>query len=135
MKLTKLIKEFVEEEVSKVYNAKVNPYTEQAKSDREKIEALKVTIRSRQKETIDSFMAEMPLYDKDSRNNVCPFTYSTSVPSFYHAKTQAMIDEEMWIVNNNTAKREKIREIFINLELGSNRQDLLDMIAKLKEDA
>lgn len=38
MKVTKLIREYVEERVSKVYDAKENPYAYQAELDKKKLE-------------------------------------------------------------------------------------------------
>jgi hypothetical protein len=40
MKVTKLIREYVEEQVAKVYDSRENPYSAQADVDRQKLEAL-----------------------------------------------------------------------------------------------
>lgn len=134
MKVTKLIREFVEDEVSKVYDTKVNPYAEQARDDADVIQAFKEKLKAQQEETVEQFMAEVQLFDTDHRGNAHPYKVSYSIPSFYYAKTQAMINKEKWDANIKQAKKEKIREIILALELGANRQELLDMIAKLTED-
>ena len=134
MKVTKLIREYVESEVSKIYDSKVNPYTEQAKDDADVIQAFKEKLIAQQKSTIDEFMAVTDLFDIDHYGNVHHFKYSASIPSFCHAKTQAMIEEMKWNTENKRAKNEKIREIILSLELGASRQELIDMIAKLTED-
>lgn len=135
MKVTKLIREYVEEQVSKVYDAKVNPYSEQAELDKKKIEAFKEELKAQQIETITRFMSENELFEEHYRSGFTPFEISTSIPSFYHVKTKAMVDESKWAEENRRNKKAKIRDIILALELGANRQELNDMIAALlKED-
>ena len=132
MKVTKLIREYVEEQVAKVYNSKENPYSKQAKLDKQTIEDFQKELHRQQREAIDTFLANTPLFEGWSNN--CPLKVSTSVPGFSRAKTRAMVDEENWKTENSRQKSAKIREIMLSLELGANRQELNDMIAKLMEE-
>ena len=134
MKVTKLIREYVEEQVSKVYDAKQSPYAEQAKLDKQMIKDFENDLHKQQRELIETFLAKNQLLDR--YHNYQPLTtVSTHIPCFYYAYTQAMIDDEKWESENRKLKKDKIREIMLNLELGANRQELNEMIAKLMEDA
>lgn len=135
MKITKLIREYVEEQVSKVYDAKQNPYSEQAALDRQKIEDFKAYLKKQQAETIKQFTLENELYTSNwSGSKVTPYEVHTEIPYFGSTYTKTMLDEIDWNEANIKAKNAKIREIMITLELGANRQELNDMIAKLMEE-
>lgn len=131
MKITKLIREYVEEQVSKVYDAKKNPYSEQATIDKQKLKDFTAELRQQQQILIDKFLSENEIFEDDWRGFRRKTTASTNVPSFDYCKTQAIMDEKKWTDENTKAKNAKIREIMINLELGANRQELSDMIASL----
>lgn len=135
MKVTKLIREYVEEQVSKVYDTKVNPYTQQADNDRQKLKAFEVKLRNQQRETINKFLSENELFE----DNWCSGGFrkvecNTNIPCFSHYKTQSIINEKKWIEENKRAKNAKVREIIVSLELGATKQELNDMIAKLMEE-
>ena len=134
MKVTKLIREYVEEQVSNVYNAKVNPYSEQAKIDRQKFKDFTKELANQQKEAIEKFLSENEVFEDDWRGFRRKTYASTNVPCFDYCKTQAIIDEENWKKENTRQKNAKIREIMLSLELGANRQELNEMIAKLLEE-
>jgi hypothetical protein len=131
MKITKLIREYVEEQVAKVYDTKTNPYSEQAESDRQKLKAFTEELHKLQSEAIEKFRSENELFEYgwgELRSNI---KVTTSVPSFNYYYTKAMVDERKWNEENKRNKKEKIREIMLALELGANRQELNDMITKL----
>lgn len=134
MKVTKLIREYVEEEVGKVYNAKVNPYSEQAELDRQKIKEFGDELRNKQKEMIEQFISETELFESTWSSGMRPYQIRTSTPSFSHLYTRAMFDEKEWNEENNQAKKAKVREIIISLELGATKNELNAMIAKLTEE-
>jgi hypothetical protein len=134
MKVTKLIREYVTDEVSKVYDAKVNPYSEQAKIDKEKIEAFAEELRKRQHEDIKKFAFENDLLEETWRNSIRPYEVATSIPSFHYACTQSMLDEKKWREENTKAKNAKVRDIIISLELGATRHELNDMLAELLKE-
>lgn len=130
MKVTKLIREYVEEEVGKVYDAKVNPYAEQAKLDYQKIKDFEEQLNEIKYKAVQAFILENGIYNRNSREPVEP----SSNPSLFSWRTKAMLDEQDWKAKNNDIKKAKIREIMLALELGANRQELNEMIAKLLED-
>ena len=129
MKVTKLIREYIEEQVSMVYDAKTNPYAEQANRDRQKIRDFGDTLRKQQQAAIDQFVAEMPVYD--SWRDWGPFKPEPRCPDFGRARSKAMMEKERWEKENQKAKAAKIREIMLAVELGANRTELNDMIEKL----
>lgn len=133
MKVTKLIREYVEEQVSKVYDAKQSPFAEQAKLDKQMIKDFERELHNQQKDLIEAFLIKTPLFDHYRKDKPLE-NVSTNIPSFYYAYTKAMIEDEHWHQENTKIKAAKIREIMLNLELGASRQELNDMIAKLMED-
>lgn len=133
MKVTKLIREYVEEQVAAAYNSKENPYAAQAAMDKQMLEAFTQELHDQQKEAIEKFIAEHEIFEDGWRGNRQITTASTNVPSFTWYVTQAMIDEKKWKDENSRQKRDKIREILLALELGANRKELEEMIAKLLE--
>lgn len=133
MKITKLIREYVTEEVTKVYDAKVNPYTKYADVDRNNLKWFQQELRHKQKTMIEEFVSKNELFEKHY-TGFEPYTICTTVPSFTWCYTKDMIDEKEWEEENTRQKNAKIREILLNLELGANRQELNEMIAKLMEE-
>lgn len=131
MKITRLIREYVTDEVTKVYEAKLNPYTEQAEMDRQKILSFRAELKAIQQEALDKFVVEMNLMNRDGSSRC---TIEASVPYMQWAVTQAMFNEQMWIKENRVLRDRKIKEILTALELGATRLDLLDMMEKLKEE-
>lgn len=131
MKITKLIREYVQDEVNKVFNAKQNPFSEQAARDREMILAFKEELRAAQQVMLDKFVADNQLM-KDDGSQL--YRAEASVPSFFWAQTVAMRNEVKWKNNNKQERLGTIKRILTALELGANRQDLHNMIAELKEE-
>lgn len=130
MKVTKLIREYVEEQVSKVYDAKENPYYEQSKMDAQKIAEFKDTLKDITYKAVEEFLSKNNILNSWTDKPEVP----SSDPTFHRWKTQAMLDAATWNKENTQQKNAKIREIMLALELGANRQELNDMIAKLLED-
>ena len=132
MKVTKLIREYVEEQVSKAYDARNNPYAEQAELDRQKLEDFKKMLHEHQRWDIDNFFAENTVLD--GWNSYKPCIVHTTIPGFSRCVTPAMRCEEDWHNENTAAKKAKIREIMLNLELGATRKELDEMLAKVLEE-
>lgn len=133
MKVTKLIREYVEEQVKKVYDSKENPYSAQAEMDKQKLDAFAHELHSQQKKAIEKFMSENEIFEDTWQGITRKTTVPTQVPGFRYYKTQAMIDEKKWREENDRQKRAKIREIMLALELGANRKELEEMLTKLLE--
>lgn len=130
MKITKLIREYVEDEVNKVFNAKQNPFSEQAARDREMILAFKEELKAAQQVMLDKFVADNHLMKSDGSQL---YKAEASVPSLFWAQTAAMRNEVEWKTNNKQERSTTIKRILTALELGANRQDLHNMLAELKE--
>lgn len=133
MKVTKLIREYVEEQVSKVFDAKENPYSKQAEIDRQKLKDFEEELKNQQRKSIEKFLSENELFN-DYWDELRPATVNTSIPSFRHHVTKAIINEKEWKEENKKAKNAKIRDIILALELGANRKELQDMIEQLLND-
>ena len=133
MKVTTNIREYIKAEVAKILDAKVNPYAEQAKIDKQRMEDFCTELRDIQREMIDQFVKDNSIVDSwQGRNST--FTGSVSSPSFHYAKTPAMLESEKWEKERAEYKLSKTREIIAKLELGANRMELEAMLAELMED-
>jgi len=133
MKITKLIREYVTEEVSKVYDAKVNPYTKYADVDRNNLKWFQEELKRKQRALIEEFASKNELF-RYTFDGYKPSRIEPTAPCLTHYYTKAMVDEREWDSENTCQKNAKIREILMNLELGANRQELIEMIAKLMEE-
>jgi hypothetical protein len=135
MKVTKLIREYVTEKVSEVYDSRVNPFTEQAKADKEMLDRFEEELRNNQQAMLDGFVSEHELYCYwGDHEPATKFTATTC--SIGNYLTKSMMDERRWRYENNRQKKAKIQEIILNLELGATRKELDEMLANvLKGDA
>ena len=132
MKVTKLIREYVEEQVSKAYAARKNPYSDMAKLDNEKLEDYQKLLHKQQREFLDAIQRELPLFNR--WNNEPVDHISTNCPCLASYKTFAMRQAGEWDRENKQLKNAKIREILLNLELGATRKELDEMLAKVLEE-
>lgn len=133
MKVTSNIREYIKEEIAKIFDGRVNPYKEQAERDKEMIEAFGRHLRAIQQEMIDQFITDNNLFEYSrysDRTNRC--TLHASSPCLGSVVTPAMIDARKWDEERIANKVSKTREIIAKLELGANRQELEDMLAELK---
>ena len=128
MKVTKLIREYVE--VSKLYDAKVNPYSEQAEIDTQMIKDFENALVELKHNAVKDFLLHNKVFSSWDGTPII----ASSNPSFHRWRTQSMLDKENWKKENTNRKNAKIREIMVSLELGANRQELNDMIAQLMEE-
>jgi hypothetical protein len=132
MRVTKLIREYVEDRVSAAYNAKENPYAWQAELDQKKLEDLQSLLHKQQKEFLDAILKELELFNY--WNNEPVEHIPTRCPSITSYKTTAMRQKDEWDRENARLKKAKIRDIMLALELGASRKELEDMLAELLTD-
>ena len=133
MKVTSNIREYIKAEIAKIFDSKVNPYTEQAERDKEMIEAFGAHLRAVQQEMIDQFITDNNLFEYNrysGKTSRCTIRASSSCLD--GVVTPAMIDARKWNEEQVANKASKTREIIAKLELGANRQELEDMLAELK---
>ena len=131
MKVTKLVREYVTEEVHKAFAAKQNPYAEQAKKDEESIRELSNLIKEQQKLLVGEFVEKNEVHSSWSGG---PYTVSTLCPSFHDMLTPAMKNARAWREENLRQEARKLREILVSLELGANRDELKSMIEELMKE-
>lgn len=132
MKVTATIREYIKAEIAKIFDAKVNPYTEQAERDKEMIEAFGAHLRAVQQEMIDQFITDNNLFEYNryiGKTNRC--VLHASSPGFSYVVTPAMIDARKWDEEQVANKASKTREIIAKLELGASRTELEAMLAEL----
>ena len=130
MKVTKLIREYIEEKVSKAYDSRVNPYSERAAEDREALEAFGKDLIRQQQELLDEFTKRYELFYR-YRDNSRVTKISACCPGVSGYDTKAMRDELEWRNENIRVKNRKIREIVVNLELGATRKELDEMLENM----
>ena len=130
MKVTSNIREYIKEEISRILDSKVNPYSEQAEADKQMISDFGEELRGVQKAMLNRFIEDNELVDTWCGRNT-KFMASPSSPSFGHAATPAMVKAQQWEEENKKYKDSKTREIIAKLELGANRNELEAMLAEL----
>ena len=133
MKVTANIREYIKAEVAKVFDAKVNPYSEQAELDQKMINEFCDELLVAKQDMIDKFIEENELVDT-WRYGGGKYKFQMSNISFSHAATPTMIKAREWEKNNDEYKVSKTREIIAKLELGANKQELDAMLAELLEE-
>ena len=134
MKLTKLIREYVSDEVAKAYSGRKNPHSEQAAVDRAAIVDLQKKLKEQQKSMLTEFAEAHNVVHyrsgKPVAGDVC-----TSTPSLYDWRTEAMFLEEKWNQQNQVDRDKKEREILLSVELGATKNELVEMIQSLIKEA
>ena len=133
MKVTKLIREYVEEQVASVYAPAIKKLEDQQKEEAKEREAAKERIKQIVEEAeakaIMTLETEFPSYitrpmgynHSKFYNMVC----ASSSPEYYNPEL------EQRIFDLKTAKVKAIKSILTDLELGATRKELDEMIAKL----
>ena len=129
MKVTKFIREYVTEEVNRIYNAKKNPFEEEYNAWKETLREFHDAIRQEIKNRVQAFADENGCVGYGGK----PYSSDSvlSVPSFGCMRAKCENDYYAWRDANDKAKKDKIREILISLELGATKSELTDMIAAL----
>lgn len=129
MKVTKYIREYVTEEVNRIYNAKKNPFEEEYNAWKETVSKFRDALLEEVKARVQVFADECGCVKWDGK----PYTADGCVSNFSFGSMRAKCDTDYhkWREANEKAKQNKIREILISLELGATKSELTDMIAAL----
>lgn len=133
MKVTKLIREYVEEQVASVYAPAIKKLEDQKKKEAEEREAAMERISQIAKEAeakaIMALETEFPSYITRPTNydhsKFYAMIYAYHSPEYYNPELEQHID------NLKTARAKAIKSILTDLELGATRKELDEMIAKL----
>lgn len=133
MKVTKLIREYVEEQVASVYVPAIKKLEDQQKEEAKEREAAKERIKQivaeAEAKAIMTLETEFPSYIirpmNYSRTNFHTMVCTSSSPEYYNPELEQRIDDL------KTAKVKAIKSILTDLELGATRKELDEMIAKL----
>ena len=128
MKVTKIIREYVEEQVGKIYDNKIVDTWEMEKNLRKKVENIVNEYLQQINDNITDFLKKenievIPRYKQD------PFIVSLVSLEFPQAEKQDKINSKL-----KAEKACKIREILATLELGGTKKDLDEMLAKIAEE-
>ena len=135
MKVTKIVREFVEEEVNKKYPMPVEP-TEAIQQEKSKLERRVEEAVMAASEVLTAKLHELGvIYPGIKRMKVTSFTriddkgnsvyvnYSRPVQEAWHKETTKV-----------EAKRAKaIKDILVSLELGGTKKELMEMLANLPD--
>lgn len=128
MKVTKIIREYVEEQVGKIYDNKIVDTWEMEKDFRKRVENIVNEYLQQVNDNIINTLAKenieaVPYYKQD------PFIISLVSLEFPQVKEQDKINSKL-----KAEKACKIREILATLELGGTKKDLDEMLAKIAEE-
>lgn len=133
MKVTKLIREYVEEQVTSVYAPAIKKLEDQQKKEAKEREAaterIKQIVAEAEAKAIMALETEFPSYITRPMNYNHEKFYSmvcaNSRPEYYNAELEQRISDL------KTARAKAIKSILTDLELGATRKELDEMIAKL----
>ena len=133
MKVTKLIREYVEEQVASVYAPAIKKLEDQKKEEAKMREAakerIKQIIEEAEAKAIMTLETEFPSYITRPMNYDHTGFYTmvcrSSSPEYYNPELEQRISDL------KTAKVKAVKSILTDLELGATRKELDEMIAKL----
>lgn len=133
MKVTKLIREYVEEQVTSVYAPAIKKLEDQQKEEAEMREAaaerIKQIAEEAEAKAVMTLETEFPSYiTRPTSYNRSKFYCMVDIcrhPEYYNPELKQRIDDL------KTARAKAIRSILTDLELGATRKELDEMIAKL----
>lgn len=136
MKVSKIVREFVEEEVNKKYPMPELDVDAAKQLDKD-IEDIKEHIRKEAGELIFKKLKEAGLQIDDEivGIRVCDWRYfdSTGV-SYYNCIINNLRETNREICDEVKAKRETaMKNILVNLELGGTKKELMEMLANLPD--
>lgn len=130
MKVTKLIREYVKAEVSKVYDAIPNPYEEADKELKEKYKALCELLEHEAGFKLTEFMNQNEItHWNGSKYSADEFCIRFPTPKYPNTDNCCKFRE-----NICAQKEAKIRDILITLELGATKDDLVNLIEQMKAE-
>lgn len=133
MKVTKLIREYVEEQVTSVYAPAIKKLEDQQKEEAEAREAaaerISQIVEEAEAKAIMTLETEFPSYITRpmsyNRTKFHTMVCVSSRPEYYNPELKQRIDDL------KTARAKAIKSILTDLELGATRKELDEMIAKL----
>lgn len=133
MKVTKLIREYVEEQVASVYAPAIKKLEDQKKEEAKEREAAKARIKQiieeAEAKAIMALETEFPSYITRPTNydgsKFCSMVCSHNSPEYYNPELERRISDL------KTARAKAVKSILTDLELGATRKELDEMIAKL----
>lgn len=129
MRVTKYIKDYVTEEVSRIYNAKKNPYTDLVKDFNDTVDAFIDALNEEIEKKISAFVAESGAVGWNGEEYLLGRRKFVSYNTFYSPYSKL---SNQWNQDNAKAREDKIREILISLELGeTSKSELTNLIANL----
>ena len=134
MKVTRVIREYVEKEIKDAYNAKKNPYSEQADADRKMIKDFEIELGQMLNEKIEAFFGKHELYSLYSHKDAKLEAPKKEYYSIGSVATKAMREENKWFTENNNACSVAIRNILMDIELGGTKSELKTIIAAALEE-
>ena len=133
MKVTKLIREYVEEQVTSVYAPAIKKLedqrTEEAKEREAAAERIQQIVEEAEAKAIMTLETEFPSYITRpmsyNRSKFHTMVCASSRPEYYNPELEQRISDL------KTARAKAIKSILTDLELGATRKELDEMIAKL----
>lgn len=133
MKVTKLIREYVEEQVASVYAPAIKKLEDQQKEEAKAREAaaerISQIVEEAEAKAIMILETEFPSYITRptgyNRTKFYTMVCRSSSPEYYNPELEQRIEDL------KTARAKAIKSILTDLELGATRKELDEMIAKL----
>ena len=133
MKVTKLIREYVEEQVANVYAPAIKKLEDQQKEEAKErelaVERVNQIVAEAEAKAIMTLETEFPSYITRptgyNRSKFYTMVCASSRPEYYNPELEQRLSDL------KIARTKAIKSILTDLELGATRKELDEMIAKL----
>lgn len=128
MRVTKIIREYVEDKVNKVYQPRIDAIRLRQKPIQEEIEAQLTELRKATDKAAAAIIAEYPDFMFVGGGYYGDMKYIRSYASVEYKNRHIRTQEEEGLLN---ARNNKIQEILVSLEMGASKDDLDEMLKNL----
>jgi hypothetical protein len=133
MKVTKLIREHIEEQINTLYAPAIESVSNELDSLRKQADTAQENIKEKVRKLAFDFLKENGFINKDKSNNA-----KDALSLYVYAEPKEIVEAKLKLEKKKQeikAKRDKtIMDILLELELGGNKETLDSLLEKANKD-
>ena len=133
MKVTKLIREHIEEQINTLYAPAIESVNNELNSLRKQADTAQENIKEKVRKLAFDFLKENGFINKDKSNNA-----KDALSLYVYAEPKEVVEAKLKLEKKKQeikAKRDKtIMDILLELELGGNKETLDSLLEKANKD-
>ena len=133
MKVTKLIREHIEEQINTLYTPAIESVNNELNSLRKQADTAQENIKEKVRKLAFDFLKENGFINKDKSNNA-----KDALSLYVYAEPKEIVEAKLKLEKKKQeikAKRDKtIMDILLELELGGNKETLDSLLEKANKD-